>query len=292
MQAVLWYDILTRHQNGGPAMELSWVQKGIWSVIQGLAGVVPLSSVGLLAVMRKIFGLPMDGSADRGYAAMQLLAVAVTIAFSFRHDYAACFRATHGRLPRNDPEQREAMLLNRRLFMLILIGVIPAAFALLFRQRVAELAYRLSFMVGLFALGGFVVFLGDRIGKGERKLQDATIADGLWMGLAHGLGIIPGLPAMGLCLTAGVMCGLESVFAMRYAFLISAPVLFLEAVSEWTASAAPFHWIWLAGMIPTALCAYGGISFMKKMAKRDGYGLFAYLLWGSAILTFILFLIS
>lgn len=273
-------------------MELSWVEKGIWSVIQGLAGVFPLSSAGLLAAMRKILGLPMDGSVDRGYAAMQLLAVAAAIVFSFRGDYAACLRATHGRLPRNDPGQREAMLLNRRLFMLILIGVIPASLALIFHRSAAELAYRLSFMVGLFALGGFVVFLGDRIGKGARTVQDATIADGLWMGLAHGLGIIPGLPAMGLCLTAGAVCGLESVFAVRYAFLISAPVLCLEAVLGLAASTTPFHWSWLVGMVPTALCAYGGIYLMKKMASRNGYGLFAYLLWGSAILTFILFLIS
>ncbi len=273
-------------------MELNWIQKGIWSVIQGLASVFPLSSAGLMAIMRKIFGLPMDGSIDRGYASMQLLAVAITIVFAFRHDYAACIRATHGSLPRNDLRQRETMMLNRRLFMLILIGVFPAALALLFRERAAMLAYRLSFIIGLSAVGGFAVFLGERIGKGERNLQDATIADGLWIGLAYGLGIIPGLPTMGLCLTAGMLCGLESVFVLRYAFLISAPALCLEAATGLIGFTQQFHWSWVVGMIPTALCAYSGIHIMKKLARRDGYGLFAYLLWGSAILTFILSLIS
>lgn len=273
-------------------MELNWIQKGIWSVIQGLAGVFPLSSAGFFAVMRKVFGLPVDGSIDRGYAAMQMMAVAITIMFAFRHDYMACFRATRGSLPRNDLKRREEMMLNRRLFMLVLVGIFPAALALLLQQQAAVLSHRMSFIVGLFTLGGFVVFLGDRIGKGERNLQDTTLMDGLWMGFAYGLGIIPGIPAVGLCLTAGAICGLDFMFAFRYAFLIAGPVLCLEAVINLIGITQQIHWSWLVGMIPTALCAFGGIRIMKKLAKRESYGLFAYVLWGSAILTFILFLIS
>ena len=60
-----------------------------------------------------------------------------------------------------------------------------------------------------------------------RDVRSATVADGLCMGLAQALSIIPGLSRTGLTISAGILQGLEPEFSWNFSFLLAVPAMLL-----------------------------------------------------------------
>lgn len=280
----------TDSERKGPAMALNWLQIIVLGILQGAAGVLPLSDSGFLTVARKLMGLPLDGSADAFYGALLQLSVLLSVCLVFRREISGCARA----LSASRDLQRETRRLNQRLLLLIFTGAIPSLLSLLLKGRVSFIQEHLVYIAALMVLSGFVVFLGDRIGKGSRNLPETTLADGLWMGLAHGLAGIPGLSRTGLVMTVGFLRGLEPEHCFRFSFLLWIPYLAVQAISGLVGSAGSnaFHWPYLGGMAIAFGCSCFCLSALRRAVRRGNTGSFAFALWGAGVIAFVLYLIT
>lgn len=272
------------------AMELSWLQIMILSALQGISGVLPLSDSGFLSVARKLMGLPMDGSGDRLYTALLQLAVLLTVCLVFRRELAGCVLSVSSRRS----IQKETRRLHERLFLLLIVGAIPGLLSLIIKGRVAYFQEHLVYIGLLMALSGFIVFLGDRLGKGSRNLPETTLSDGLWMGFAHSLSVIPGLSRMGLVTTVGFLRGLEPEFCFRFSFLLWIPYLAVRALSGVIAGAGetPFQWAYLAGMVLAGALSYVSLRLLRYCVRRGTTSGFAFALWGASLFAFVLYLMA
>lgn len=267
-------------------MELDWLQMLLLSIVQGFCGVLPLSEGGFLTILRKLLGLPLDGSGDAFYSALMRLAVALAVILAFRREWMKLFSR---RAP--DLEQRTAKQLNRRMQLLILVGVVPMVFTLFFS---ATLPWSLLMGAGILILDGFVVFLSDRVGRGSRQLPETTLSDGLWIGLAQAISTAFGMSRTSLTLAAGNLRGLSPEFCFQYSFMLGGPVLLLQSVIAVLDAAGnhSFSWLYLLGMAVTGLCSYVAVYLFRLAARRGNYGSFAYVLWGAGLFSAILYLIS
>jgi undecaprenyl-diphosphatase len=112
----------------------------------------------------------------------------------------------------------------RRLGVLAL-ATVPAAAAGLAFQRPIERSLGKPASVAAGLLGGSAsMALADRIGGRKRHSDEATALDGLALGMAQALALIPGVSRSGAALTAARARGFAPVDAGRLAFEVGLPV--------------------------------------------------------------------
>ncbi len=272
---------------------MSWLQILVLGAAVGFGEIFPLSGSGISVPVRQLLGLPLDGSGDRLYSALLRIAVWLAVCLVLRRELWSCLRAFSSP-PRHRGERvQEETRLHRRLALLLLLGTLPMIPALLIQDRATGLG-TLPGVAVFLVLNGLLLFLTDRVGHGMRDVRSATVADGLCMGLAQALSIIPGLSRTGLTISAGILQGLEPEFSWNFSFLLAVPAMLLQSIIALfgvLGNGISLDWSYLAGMAVAGLCAYLALRILRFIIRRNGFGSFAYASWGMALLTFILYLI-
>lgn len=78
----------------------------------------------------------------------------------------------------------------------------------------------------------FLLGLAEKIGTRKRDFEHLTPRDGILMGLAQTLALIPGVSRSGSTITAGLFLGLERATAARFSFLLGIPAITLAGIVE------------------------------------------------------------
>ncbi|MGW8652428.1 undecaprenyl-diphosphate phosphatase, partial [Nocardia salmonicida] len=119
--------------------------------------------------------------------------------------------------------QRE---LDYRIGWYVIIATIPiGVLGFLFKDEIrtgARNLWLVSFMLVAFAL---VIAAGEHFGSKSRPLSQLTTKDGIVMGLAQCLALVPGVSRSGATSTAGLFLGLERAAAVRFSFLLAIPAV-------------------------------------------------------------------
>jgi undecaprenyl-diphosphatase len=74
--------------------------------------------------------------------------------------------------------------------------------------------------------------LAERIGRRRRQLEQVAVRDGVWVGLAQALALIPGVSRSGSTLTAALLDGWNRADAARFSFLLGIPAITLAGLVE------------------------------------------------------------
>jgi undecaprenyl-diphosphatase len=136
--------------------------------------------------------------------------------------------------------------------------------------------------------------VAEKLGKRERDFEKVTMADGLLMGLAQSLSLIPGVSRSGSTLTAGLFMGLERETAARFSFLLGIPAITLAGLVELKSllsvglSAAAIVPL-VAGVISAGVFSYIAIAGLLRFLKTQSTWVFIWyrLAFGVAILSAI-----
>jgi undecaprenyl-diphosphatase len=114
------------------------------------------------------------------------------------------------------------------IFATIPIGVLGLAF----ENDIETGARNLKLIGTTLILLGLVLLVADRTSKRERGMGQLRLKDGLIMGSAQALALIPGVSRSGATITAGLFLGLERAAAARFSFLLSIPAVVLSGLFE------------------------------------------------------------
>ena len=112
--------------------------------------------------------------------------------------------------------------------------------------------------------------------------------------------VLPGISAIGACVSIGSVCGVERKYCLSMALLMNLIVMVglsvmdvMRIVSE---GVGGFSFSILVCYLLSAVAAFGGttlgIRVMSRLSEDKGYDLFAYYCWGIALFTFILNLMA
>lgn len=133
--------------------------------------------------------------------------------------------------------------------------------------------------------------LAEKFSKRQRDFENLTMVDGLLMGVAQALALIPGVSRSGSTLTAGLFLNLERETAARFSFLLGIPAISLAGLvklqdllvagvdgSQITALAA--------GTISSAIFSYLAIAGLLRFLKTQSTWVFVWyrLIFGISIL--------
>jgi undecaprenyl-diphosphatase len=196
---------------------MTYTQGAVLGVLQGLTEFLPVSSSGHLVLVPYLLGWPDQGLAFD--AVMHLGTLAALVAY-FRAELWAIVASAGGGRDQDG---------SRRLGLLLLAATVPGGLAGLLFDKAIEAHLRLPLVVALSTLVWALVMLAaDRLAAG-RPARDAGEravgwGQGLLVGCAQALALIPGTSRSGISISGGLFCGLDRSTAARFAFLLGVPI--------------------------------------------------------------------
>jgi undecaprenyl-diphosphatase len=120
--------------------------------------------------------------------------------------------------------------LDRRRLGLVVSTLAPAAVAVLvFERQIERYASRPPVVAGGLAAGAVAMWLADRR-PGHRSRESATMRDGIVIGTAQALALVPGVSRNGATLVAARLRGFDRQAAMELSMHAALPVIGAAAV--------------------------------------------------------------
>jgi undecaprenyl-diphosphatase len=205
----------------------------ILGLLQGLTEFLPISSSAHL----RIFG-DLAGWGDPGatFTAITQLGTELAVLIYFRRDifriigkwfrsFGAKGGAHSAGIQKGDPDVR--------LGWIIIIGTIPIVLAGFFLQDYIRTGLRSLWITAIVLIVfGILLGLADRLGRRTKTVADVTYRDGILIGLAQMLALVPGVSRSGASTSAGLVLGYDRPSSARFSFLLAVPAVFGSGLYE------------------------------------------------------------
>jgi undecaprenyl-diphosphatase len=205
---------------------VSAIEAIVLGLVQGLTEFLPISSSGHLRIVPAFLGWEDPGAAFT--AVIQLGTMAAVLVY-FRADLWRIAVAWVSELGRPYRELGQ----DARLGWFIVLGTIPISiFGVLFTDEIESGARDLYLIGSALILFSLVMLAAERFGSRTRELDEMDGRDGLFVGMAQALALIPGVSRSGATISAGLLRGFDRAAAARYAFLLSVPAVVLSGLYE------------------------------------------------------------
>jgi undecaprenyl-diphosphatase len=265
---------------------VSLLEAIVLGIVQGLTEFLPISSTGHLRVVPAFAGWEDPGAA---FTAVIQLGTTAAVLIYFRRELwqiAVAWLRSVGR--REWPRD-----LDGRLGWYIVLGTIPIGiFGLAFTDQIENGARDLYLIGTVLIVFGLVMLAGERFGTKRRELGEMTTRDGLFVGFAQALALVPGVSRSGATITAGLFAGFDREAAARFSFLLSTPAIVISAAFESrkfiggddTGAGVPEL---IVATLFAFVVGYAAIAFLLRYLARHSLGVFvAYrVLPGALVLT-------
>jgi undecaprenyl-diphosphatase len=198
-------------------------QSIVLGIVQGLTEFLPISSSAHLRIVPAILGWEDPGAA---FTAVCQLGTEAAVLIYFRHElWAIVTKWLRGPRRFEDPDVR--------LGWFLIVATIPIGIlGFIFRDDI-ETGARNLWLIGVVLIV-FALVLGyaDRVGRHERAIDQLSPRDGVLIGLAQSLSLVPGVSRSGATMSAGLLLGLERPAAARFSFLLAIPAVVASGLFE------------------------------------------------------------
>lgn len=201
----------------------------VLGIVQGLTEFLPISSTAHLKVVPVLLGWGDPGVAFT--AVIQLGSIAAVLWY-FWGDLSTITTGALRAIRRSDYAAQEF-----RIALGIAIGTIPIVFfGLLIKALIPDFdnsPLRSLAAIAIASIGmALLLGLAEQVGRCQRGFEKLSVRDGILMGLAQALALIPGVSRSGSTLTAGLFMGLERATAARFSFLLGIPAITIAGLVE------------------------------------------------------------
>jgi undecaprenyl-diphosphatase len=282
---------------------VTFVQAMILAVLQGVSELFPVSSLGHTVLVPALLRWHVDEGSESflAFVVVLHLGTALALIVFYRAEWVAIVRAfvasvVRGRFS-DDPDERTAWLL--------VAGTIPVGVLGVLLESAVKKLFASPVPVSLFLFAnGFVMLLGEwlrrrqhasgaRGGRPYRTLPELRWSDGVAVGFAQSLALLPGISRSGSAIVAGLLRDLHHDDAARYSFLLATPVIFAAAVLEFPKLFAPGAHVALVqavvGGVVAGVTAYGSVAFLTRWFRHNDLSPFAWYCVAAGGVSFVLF---
>jgi len=254
---------------------ISYFQAAILGLLQGVAELFPISSLGHSVILPSLFGWNIHQNAPyflTFLVALHLATALVLIGF-FWEDWVRIVKGL-GRSLRD----REIADPDAKLGWLLIVGTIPAGIlGLLLQDSLRNLFAKPEYASIFLALNGVMLFGAEALRRrapvvaeddDERIAKTVGWGQSATVGGAQAIALIPGFSRSGAAMGGGLLVGLSHKDAARFAFLLATPIILAAAVlklpelagSQGNGVRGPA----LVGALCSALTAYLSVRFLMK----------------------------
>lgn len=185
------------------------LQAAVMGVVEGLTEFLPVSSTFHLIMTANFLGLPQDEFIKFFEVFIQAGAI-VPLIFLFCKE----------------------LLTNKKLFMMVVAGFIPAAVIGLALHKVIKTVFFATdwLMLAMFIGVGLLFVVAEWLIARQKVALSKTLADlaipsALKIGLCQALAVIPGVSRSGGTMLGGLLLGFSRETATKFSFLLAIPTI-------------------------------------------------------------------
>lgn len=160
----------------------------------------------------------------------------------------------------------------------IIFGTVPIGlFGLVLKDQIESSARALLLVGSALVVFSLVMLAAELVAAKRRKLSETNLTDGLVVGIAQALALIPGVSRSGATISAGLFRGFDRSSAARYSFLLSVPAVVLSGLFELPeiggGTGASVAATVIAGLVAFA-SGYGAIAWLLRYLSRHSLNVF------------------
>jgi len=270
------------------------------AVLQGVSELFPISSLGHTILIPALLRWTVDRSGESflAFVVVLHLGTALALVLFYRREWVAIVRALAASVIRGKLSNDR----DEKIGWLLVVGTIPVGLLGVFFQSAVRGLFGSPLPAAAFLmLNAFIMFFGEWLRKRQfadqhrssKPIETISYADGVKVGLAQGLALLPGISRSGSSIVAGLLVDLDHEAAANYSFLLATPVILAASVLEipklFEADAHVVAVQAVAGGILAGVTAYASVAFLTRYFQHNDLRPFGWycLLAGAA--SFILF---
>jgi undecaprenyl-diphosphatase len=246
----------------------------VLGLVQGLTEFLPISSSAHLRIVAALSGWDDPGAA---FTAVTQLGTEAAVLLFFRRDL---WRIASGWLRSlRRPQLRRST--DALMGWYLIVATVPIAVLGFAFERQIETGARNLWLIGasliLFAL---VLLYADRRGRHERPMESLRVRDGVAIGLAQSLALVPGVSRSGATMSVGLLLGLQRPAAARFGFLLAVPAVVLSGLFQLfglvngdKGNGEPLGYVLLATLVAFAV-GYAAIAWLLHYLAHHSVAIF------------------
>lgn len=258
------------------------IEATVLGIIQGITEWLPVSSEGLLVLVQvRVFGSISPVAELIEFALFLHLGTFFAALVYFRKDVIQLLRAIpQWKITDNETRKTFQFLFTATLVSAVLGGGI--LFALhavgVGAENAPALPGRmLTFLIGIALLITAYLQLKARKTTGELKGPgELTLSDGLLLGVAQGVAVLPGISRSGITVAGLLMQKFDDATALRLSFLMSLPIV-LAGNIVLNFKDASFDATFILGLLFSFVFGLITIHWFLKLAQKINFGYFVLL---------------
>lgn len=268
---------------------MSLIEAIVLGIVQGLTEFLPISSSAHQRIVPALLGWEDPGAA---FTAVTQLGTEAAVLIFFRHEIWAI--ATTWLRSLRDPRLRSQS--DARLGWYLIVATIPIGiFGLGFENQIENGARNLWLIGTTLIVFALVLGYADRRGRHERTIEQLSVRDGVLIGLAQSLALIPGVSRSGATMSAGLLLGLQRPAAAKFGFLLAIPAVVISGVFQLEGIISgeeggdePFAYVAIATLISFVI-GYAAIAWFLRYLAHHSVRLFVIyrILLGSVVLLLV-----
>ena len=250
------------------------LQALVLGLVQGLTEFLPISSSAHLRIVAALAGWEDPGAA---FTAVTQLGTETAVLLFFRQELwsiaTTWLRSLRAPALRGHPDARMGWY--------IIVATLPIGLLGLAFESQIETGARNLTLIGIVLIAFALILYGaDRVGARTRELDELRTRDGLLIGVAQALALIPGVSRSGATMTAGLLLELRRPAAARFSFLLAIPAVLLSGffqlygiLSGEEGGDEPFLYVALATLLAFAV-GYAAIAWLLRYLATHSVGIF------------------
>ncbi|HEY8282763.1 MAG TPA: undecaprenyl-diphosphate phosphatase [Chloroflexota bacterium] len=290
--------------------KLTHAQAALLAILQGVAELFPVSSIGHTVIVPKLLKWNIDQSATSflAFVVALHLGTAIALLVYFWRDWVEIVTpmvrsVSRGQLG-NTPQER--------IGWLVVVGTAPAAIlGVLFEKSVRNALGDARVAASFLIVNGFLLYFGERLrvravaalatarggsqsvplAGAPRPIEALGWTEALVIGALQALAFFPGISRSGVTIVAGLASGFSHEAAARFAFLLATPVIAGAAVLElptlFGSDGRPLLGDALVGCVLAGIGAYASVRFLMRYFTSGKLGPFAIYCWIAGALSLI-----
>ncbi len=243
-------------------------------IVQGLTEFLPVSSSGHLVLVQTFFG---GSNPEADYMLFDVLlhfGTLVSVFIAFWGDIRELIIEFFGWVGSGFKLEGHAY---RRFIVMVLITIVPMFPVLLIKDQLDALFSNTMFVGCALLVTAFVLLLSERAPRLHKDAANASWLDALLVGCAQAVAVVPGISRSGSTICAGLFRGFSRDFAVRFAFIMSLPVVFganlLEvgdALAQAESTGIPLH-LYAIGIFASMVSGLLAIRLIRLVTNKGHF---------------------
>ena len=256
----------------------------VLGIVQGLTEFLPISSSAHLRIVSAVF---FGEDAGAAFTAVTQLGTEAAVLVYFARDIgrliAVWFRGFTDAAVRATDDYRIAWL--------VIIGTIPiAVLGVIFEDEIQTVARNLWLIATTLVVFGLLLGLAERVGRQRVELNQIRPVDGVVLGFAQAMALVPGVSRSGGTITAGLFLGMTRPAIVRYSFLLAIPAVVASGIFQIPdvfAGDGPSPLQMTVATVIAFVLGYASIAWLLRYVERHSVYVFV---WYRVALGGLLFL--